>query len=50
MKTTKFQSEFDKQATDFLNKTGATIEIKFSHNGKHFDDDKQSRDIYKITI
>ena len=46
MKTT----DYNKQANNFLRKTGATIEIKFSHNGKHFVDDKQTRDIYKITI
>ena len=42
--------DYNKQANDFLSKTGATIKINFSHNGKHFADDKQNRDIYKITI
>ena len=42
--------DYEKQAADFLRKTGATIEIKFSHNGKHFDNDEQTRDIYKVTI
>lgn len=46
MKTT----DYNKQANDFLSKTGATMKINFSHNGKHFDDDKQNRDIYEITI
>lgn len=46
MKTT----DYNKQANDFFKKTGATIKINFSHNGKHFADDKQNRDIYKITI
>ena len=43
-------TDYNKQANDFLRKTGATIKINFSHNGKHFGDDKQNRDIYKITI
>lgn len=42
--------DYNKQANDFLKKTGATIKINFSHNGKHFADDKQNRDIYKVTI
>ena len=43
-------STYEQSANDFLNKTGATIEISFLRNGKHFDDDKDSRDIYKITV
>lgn len=43
-------TDYNKQANDFLSKTGATMKINFSHNGKHFADDKQNRDIYKITI
>jgi len=43
-------SEYQQQALDFLNKTGATIEISFLKSGKHFDDDKEDRDIYSITI
>ena len=43
-------TDYNKQANEFLRKTGATMKINFSHNGKHFADDKQNRDIYKITI
>lgn len=43
-------SEYQQQALDFLNKTGATIKIEYSHFGKHFDDDKEERDIYNVTI
>lgn len=43
-------TDYNKQANDFLRKTSATMEINFSHNGKHFVDDKQNRDIYKVTI
>ena len=42
--------DYNKQARDFLNKTGVTMEIKFLYNGKHFDDDKERRDVYRITI
>lgn len=42
--------DYNKQAHDFLNKTGVTMEIKFLYNGKHFDDDKEKRDVYEITI
>jgi len=45
--------DYEKQGRDFLEKTGTTIEVVFSHNGKHFDDDKDdkdSRDIYDITL
>ena len=43
-------TSYEKQATDFLEKTGATIEINFSHKGKHFEDDKEERNIYDVTI
>lgn len=43
-------TDYNKQANEFLRKTGATMKINFSHNGEHFADDKQNRDIYKITI
>ena len=44
------KTNYENQAADFLRKTGATMKINFSHNGKHFAEDKQNRDIYKITI
>ena len=43
-------NQYEKQANDFLEKTGAKIDIQFSNYGKHFDDDKENRDIYNITI
>jgi hypothetical protein len=43
-------NEYTKQADDFLKETGATIKIKFKKYGKHFDDDKQSRNIYRINL
>lgn len=42
--------EYELEATRFLEETGTTIEIHFSHNGKHFDSDTEPRDIYDITL
>lgn len=41
---------YEKQAFDFLAKTKSTLTVKFVEYGKHFDDDKENRDIYEITI
>jgi hypothetical protein len=43
-------NDYLKQANDFLEKTGAKIEIAFSHSGKYFDDDKEIRDVYIVKI
>lgn len=43
-------SEYDQQAANFLKETGATIEVLFLKNDFHFDSDKETRDIYKVTI
>lgn len=43
-------SPYDQQAIDFLLKTGAIMEITFSNFGKHFEEDKEERDIYTVTI
>lgn len=43
-------TDYQQQAIDFLAKTNTDIEIVFSHNGKHFENDEQVRDIYTITI
>ena len=43
-------SEYDQQAIDFLKKTGAEIKVEFIKNGKHFDSDKENRDIYSVTL
>lgn len=42
--------DYQKQGKDFLKKTGTTFKVEFVKYGKHFDDDKESRDIYKITL
>lgn len=46
MTTTNYQQH----ATDFLTSTGTTFTAEFLENGKHFEDDKEVRDIYKITL
>ena len=43
-------SEYDKKAMNFLEKTNTKFECKFLKNDKYFDDDKEKRDIYEITL
>lgn len=43
-------NSYEQQAIDFLKKTNTEINIEYSHSGKHFEDDKEARDIYNITI
>lgn len=43
-------SSYEQQAIDFLNATGTAMKVKFLAYGFHFDDDKQSRDIFQITL
>jgi len=43
-------TDYQKQATDFLAATNTEFKCEFLEHGKHFADDKESRDIYKITI
>jgi len=43
-------NEYEKQANEFLKETGSKLKIKFLENGKHFDDDKQPRDIYQVSF
>lgn len=44
------KTNYEKQATDFLEKTGCTMEITFKENRKYFPDDKETRDVYEIKI
>lgn len=39
---------YEKQVTDFLEKTGVTMSVEFKENGKHFENDKDNRDIYTV--
>lgn len=43
-------TDYNQQAIDFLAKTGTTFKAEFLKHDKHFDDDKETRDIYKITL
>ncbi len=43
-------SEYLKQATDFLTKTNSELVVEFVKHDKHFTDDKEKRDIYKVTL
>lgn len=47
MKTT---NEYEKQANDLLKQAGVSFSAVFSHHGKHFPDDKQTRDVYNVTL
>lgn len=42
--------EYEEQADKFLKETGTEFKAEFSHYGKHFHNDKESRDIYNITL
>lgn len=43
-------TDYQKQANDFLKKANATFKAKFIKNDVYFTDDKQTRDIYRITL
>lgn len=43
-------SDYEKQAIEVLEKLGATVKTEFLRLGKHFDNDKEDRLIYKFTI
>lgn len=43
-------TNYIKQGNDFLEKNKIEIDISLSHTGKHFDGDKEARDIYNITF
>lgn len=43
-------NDYEKQANDFLEKTGASITLKFNKLDKHFDKDEHERFIWDVTI
>ena len=43
-------TNYEKQATDFLEKTGCKMEIRFKENRTYFPNDKEQRDVYGIKI
>lgn len=42
--------DYQQQAIDFLHSTNTEFSAKFLKSGKHFDDDKEQRDIYEISL
>lgn len=42
--------KYEQQANDFLEKTGTSFKVKFLYSGPYFEDDKDYRDIYSITL
>ena len=42
--------DYEKQATAFLQDTGATFKTTFLEHKKHFADDAATRDVYKFTF
>ncbi len=43
-------TEYDKQANNFIEKTGTTFKAEYLETSKYFDGDTQDRDIYNITL
>jgi hypothetical protein len=46
----KTLSTYEQQAIDFLNATNTSFAAKFKKHALYFADDKQARDIYRITL
>lgn len=44
------KADYKQQAVDFLTSTNTKFQADFLKWGKHFDDDKEGRDIYEITL
>lgn len=43
-------NDYTKQAEQFLADTGTEFSIVYLYTGQHFDDDKESRDVYQFTL
>jgi hypothetical protein len=43
-------TDYDKQAEEFLKATGTEFKTEFLRHGKHLIDDKETRDIYRVTL
>lgn len=41
---------YEKQAIDFLKSTSTEFDVEFKARDRYFDHDKQSRDIYTVTL
>jgi len=46
----KTLTDYDKQAIEFLHKCNVQFKAEFLKHDKHFADDKEPRDIYKLTL
>ena len=44
------KTNYEKQATDFLEKTGCKITITYKENRKYFHGEKETRDVYDVKI
>lgn len=44
------ETNYEKQATDFLEKTGCKMTITYKENRRYFPDDKEARDVYDVKI
>lgn len=44
------KTNYEKQATDFLEKTGCKMTITYKENRKYFPEDKETRDVYEVKI
>ena len=42
--------DYNKQAQEFLTKTNTTLDVEYIGHGNYFDDDKETRDIYRFTL
>lgn len=43
-------NDYEKQAADFLEKTGTTLEVRYLRTGPYFDGETDVRDIYEVTL
>jgi hypothetical protein len=44
------KTDYQKQGEDFLKETGTKMTVKFIANKKHFEDEKESRDVFRVTF
>jgi|SRR5581483_1818525 len=50
MKHLKEESTYEASAREFMEKTQTTMLVQFLYHGPHFEDDKDQRDVYQITL
>ena len=43
-------TDYQKQGADFMKATATQMKVKFSGHKRYFDDDRQSRDVFRITL